>query len=151
MNKVALRCLFGLSILFAAIYLLIHSNFLDYLEGTNLDGSNSITWRSGIALLLITALTQWFSFWAFRRHIALRVFLGLSLSIAVAIVLFGASFAFCWEPHNPDGTFRLTWRSDLIILALISIAQGISFLILRLINLGRRNHQDTTTAAQHNI
>ena len=151
MTKIALRILFGLCLVCAAAYLLLDSNFLDYLEGANLDGSNSITWRSGLALLLMTALAQWFSFWTFRQHFALRVFLGLSFSIAAAIVLSEASFAFCWEPHNSDGTFPLTWRSDLTILALISIAQGISFLIFRLIKLGRRSHPEATNAAHPNI
>jgi hypothetical protein len=151
MTKIALRITFGLCLLCAAIYLLLQSNFPDYLEGANPDGSNSVTWRSGIALLLMTLLTQWISFWSFRRRIALRVFLGLSLSILAAIILFETSFAFCWETHNPDSTFPLTWRSDLIVLALISITQGISFFTLRLLNLSRRTQPKATIAAHPNI
>ena len=144
MVKIALRIVFGMCLLCAAIYLLLHSNFLDYLEGTNLDGSTSITWRSWVALLLITALTQWTSFWAFRRHIAVQVFVGLGICILAAISLFDSSFAFRWEVHDPDGTYLLTWKSDLVIIVLVSISQGASFLILRLIEVWRRRHPEAT-------
>jgi hypothetical protein len=151
MNRVALKVLFGLSLLFAAVYLLLDSNFLTLLEGANLDGSSSITWRSVLALLLLTALTQGISFWTFRRHIALRVFVGLGMCIMASIYLFYSSFAFRWEPHNADGTWPITWRSDLVILALISVTQGISFLIFGLARRKRPNDARPETAPHPNI
>ncbi|MGB8031923.1 MAG: hypothetical protein WCF30_19900 [Terracidiphilus sp.] len=151
MKKVALRVLFGLCLLCAAVYLLLHSNFLILLEGTNLDGSSSITWRSGVALLLLATFTQRISFWTFRRHIVLRVFVGLGICIVAAISLFASSFAFRWEVHDPDGTFLLTWKSDLVIIVLVAISQGVSFLIFQLIEVGRRNHPEARAFKQPNI
>jgi hypothetical protein len=150
-DNVALRISFGLSLLFAAVYLSLHSNLLDLLEGANLDGSSSITRRSGVALLLLAALTQWISFWAFRRHVALRVFVGLGLCIVTAASLFESSFAFRWEARDADGTFLLTWRSDLVVLGLVLIAQGVSFLFFRLLRRGRRDPQasDEPHAPKH--
>ena len=151
MNKIALRVLFGLLLFSAAVYMLLYSNIPTSLEGANLDGSSSITWRSSVVLLLLAGLTQWISFWAFRRHIALQFLVGLGLCVATAVVLFEASFSFSWEPHNPDGTFPLTWRSDLIILALISVTQGISFSIFRLTKPARPRHLEGKPTAHPNI
>jgi hypothetical protein len=151
MVKIALRIGFGLCLLCAAIYLLLDSNFLDYLEGTNLDGSNSITWRSGVALLLLAGLTQRISFWTFRRRLAPRVIVGIGLCIAVAILLFESSFAFRREPRDANGIGPITWRSDLVILALITITQGISFWFFRLIKPWKRNHPEAGALKQPTI
>ena len=48
-----LKILFGVGLFCAVAYLLLDSTILDVLEGVNLDGSNSLTWRSGIAAAVL--------------------------------------------------------------------------------------------------
>jgi hypothetical protein len=100
-------------------------------------------------LLLLMAAAQWISFWTFRRRIALRVFLGLALCAAIATCLLYSIYSFSWELQESDGTFLLTWRSDGVILLLLSITQGLSFLAFRLIRLrsGRRHNTMTEPSA----
>jgi len=116
---------------------LIYSTLDVSWEARNLDGSVSITWRSGIVLLLLIGAAQWISVWTFRRRIALRVFLGLALCAAITTCLLYSIYSFSWELQGSDGTFLLTWRTDGVILLLLSITQGLSFLAFRLIRLRR--------------
>jgi hypothetical protein len=97
-------------------------------EARNLDGSSSITWHSGIVLLVLIAATQWMSSWTFRRGIALQVFLGLGLSMLIAALVLNSSFSFSWEARTSEGIFSLTWRSDALILLILAVPQALSFL-----------------------
>jgi hypothetical protein len=150
-HRIALRVLFGLALCTAIIYLLIYSGLPTIWEGENLDGSISITWRSGIVLLLLIAVAQWTSFWTFRRRIALQVLVGMALCISTAVLLDYSSLAYSWESHNSDGTFPLTWRTNVVLLLLLSITQGLSFLGFRLIRLRTRRRHNLTTSAPPNI
>jgi len=117
---------------------MIYSSLALPWEGQNLDGSISITWRSGIALLLLIAVAEWISFWTFRHNIALKVFVGLALCVVIATLILYSKLSFLWEPKDPEGTFPLTWRSDVVILLLLSATQGLSFLAFRLMRLRGR-------------
>jgi hypothetical protein len=130
---------------------LIYSSLPSAWEGQNLDGSISITWRSGVVVLPLIAATQWISFLTFRRHMALQVHFGVALCVVIAACLFESSRAFDWESHNPDGTYSLTWRSDLVILFLASITQSISLLVLRLTRLLRRSRLGVAPVHPPNI
>ncbi|MGA2273318.1 MAG: hypothetical protein ABSH00_07180 [Bryobacteraceae bacterium] len=95
-------------------------------------------WRTGAAVLLLMATTQWISFCAFRRHIALQVIFGVILCMATAVSLFRSSHSFFWETRYPDGSNPITSRSDIALLLLIAITQGISFLTFRRIRHSKR-------------
>jgi hypothetical protein len=138
MQKTMFRVLLGLALCATLAGCLIYSSFSFAWEAQNLDGSASLTWRSRIVLLLLAGLTQSLSFWVFRRHLAIKVFVRLALFAAVSIWILNSRFAFRWEPWSPDGTFLLTWRSDVLILLILSLTQGLSFLSIRLISLRRR-------------
>lgn len=151
MLKVALKVLFGFGMCGALVYLVFYSNILDLLEGTNLDGSVSITWRSETALICLIAICGWISFWAFRRTVALNIFLGLAACIISAYLLFESKLGFIWEPHQSDGTFPLTWRSDLVIISLLLVTQGASILIVRMVRRYRERIREKRIATHPNI
>lgn len=141
--KLALRVLLGLAMCGTLVYLALHTNLLDHLEGANPDGSNSITWRSEVMLVFLLALCESISFWAFRLGFALQFFLGFAACFMGSFWLFSSKFAFVWESHNADETFLLTWRSDLIVLALVVVCLLVAFLSFRVIGksiLRRRTH-----------
>jgi hypothetical protein len=144
MQKLVLPVLFGLVLCAVFAACLIYSSLDFSWEARNLDGSSSITWRSGIVLLLLITASQWISFWTFRRGIALRVFLGLALCAAIATYLLYSIYSFSWELQESDGTFLLTWRTDGVILLLLSITQGLSFLTFCLIRLRSRRRGNLT-------
>jgi hypothetical protein len=86
-------------------------------------------------LLLLIAVTQWVSFWTFRRRIALQIFCGMASCIAIAALLFHSNYAFTWEHRNYEG---LTWRSDVVIFLFLSMTQALSFLAFRWIKLRKQ-------------
>jgi hypothetical protein len=92
---------------------------LTLLEGDNLDGSSSITWRSAVAAAILFTACQFVSYWTFHRRIALTVFLGLASCILCWHWLINSRFGFEWEAHHFDGTFPLTWRSDLVLVGFV--------------------------------
>lgn len=100
-------------------------------ESFNPDGSSNITWRTGLAFVLLIAATQWISSYVFRRRVALPVFIGLALYMIFEIPLFHSSISFFWERHFTDGTFTVGWRSDGLFFLLIAATQVISFLTFR--------------------
>jgi len=151
MQKSALPVLFGLVLCTVFAECLIYSSLCFVWEADNLDGSSSITWRSGIVLLLLVATTQWISRWIFRHRIALRVLLGLAIGVAIETWLLCSSYSFCWEARNSDGTFLLTWRSDLVIFLLLSTTQGLSFLAFSAARLPGRKRISTTSSQRPNI
>lgn len=87
--------------------------------------------RTGVVVLLLIATAQVISFLVFRRHIALPFFFGVALCLAIGVSLYYSRFVFFWETSYPDGSYPITWRSDLVLLLLMSVAQGISFLAVR--------------------
>lgn len=131
MIKLALRILLGLVMGGTLVYLALHSNLLDHLEGTNPDGSNSLTWRSGVTLVFTIVLCETAAFWSSRRGFALTIFLGSTTCFASSYWLFNSKYGFIWEKHGVDGTYQLTWRSDLTVIAMLLICILISYLVLR--------------------
>jgi hypothetical protein len=145
MQKLVLPVLFGLALCGVFAECLIYSTLDFSWEARNLDGSSSITWRTGIVLLLLIAAAHGISFWTFRHRIALRVFLWLALCAAIATCLLYSIYSFSWELQESDGTFLLTWRTDGVILLLLSITQGLSFLVFRLFRLRSVRRHNTVT------
>jgi hypothetical protein len=129
MAKAALKILCGVCLFCECVYLLLFTSLFPLLEGTNPDGSSSLTWRSGIVALLLFAGWQAFSFWSFRRRFALTIVAAFSASVMAWVCLFSSRLAFTWEPMNADRTFQTTWRSDLVLLAIVSASLSFSFLI----------------------
>lgn len=127
--KRAHRILAGIGLFLSMVYLLLYSNLLQLLEGTNLDGSTSITWRSFVAMVVLLTVSEFFVFWAFRRRIALTVLGGFGASVLFWMWLTQSRFAFTWEPRDPFGIGPITWRSDLVLLAVLCSTQGAAFLV----------------------
>jgi hypothetical protein len=92
MLKTVLRVLFGLGLCTIISGCMIYSSLGLPWEAQNLDGSTSITWRSGGSLLVLIAITQSISFWTFHRRIAQKVLLGLISFVGVAILILQSSF-----------------------------------------------------------
>jgi H+/Cl- antiporter ClcA len=139
MKMPIIKALFGLSLFCAAVYLLIYSNFLSFLEGDNPDGSSSLTWRSGVAATVLFLICQLIAWWAVHRRVASAVLVGIAICIFFWLWLSGSRFGFIWEPHYSDGTFPLTWRSDLVLLGSLTGSLGLGFLVRLAIKLaGRR-------------
>jgi len=151
MQKIALQVLFGLCLCTIFAGCMIYSSLGLPWEAQNLDGSISITWRSGVVLLLLIGVVQWISLLTFRRRIALQVFLGLVLFVAIATLILSSSFSFSWEPQGPEGTFSLTWRSDVVILLFLSVTQGLSFTAFHLIRLRSQRRHSLTTSTPPNV
>jgi hypothetical protein len=78
----------------------------------------------------------------------LQILLGLALCIVIAVWLIYSSFSFFWESRYPDGSNPITWRSDMVLLLLLAITQGISFLVFRRIRLHGRRPLTGTIASQ---
>jgi hypothetical protein len=147
MSKTVLQVLLGLALcaMLAAAWLYLGP----FWEALSPDGNSyAITWRSGMAFLLLLVVTQWGSLMAFRRHVALQVFVGLALCAVFASVLLHSAFCFSWERHLPDGTFIVGWKSDVLFLLLAAITQGVSFLAFRLIRRDPPKPPTGTVASQ---
>ncbi len=129
LSSSALKALCGLCLFCESVYLLLQSNFVQFLEGANLDGSSSITWHSAVVAILLAGACQLISFWAFRRRVALAILGGVTASALACYWLSDSSLGFSWEPHNPDGTGPLTWRTDLVTVVLISTFLAMSFVV----------------------
>jgi len=127
--KLALKILCGLCLFCECVYLSLNSNLLDLIEGTNLDGSVSITWRSGLVSILLLAACQAISFAAFRRRLAVATLAGLATATLSCYWLSRSGLGFIWEPHDSEGFGPITWRSDLVLLVLVSTFLALSFLV----------------------
>jgi hypothetical protein len=86
---------------------------------------------TGLILLLLVVAGQWISFWVFRHGIALQVFSGLALCAAIAVALTYSGVSFFWEAQYPDKSNPITWRSGVLLLALIAVTQLIAVLVFR--------------------
>jgi hypothetical protein len=107
-------------------------------ESQSPDGNSYIlTWRSALVFALIVGATQWTSLVMFRRRIALPVFAGLLLFMALTVLQLNSNAAFFWERHSPEGTFSVGLRSDMLCVLLFAATQGISFLFFRRFRRGR--------------
>jgi hypothetical protein len=133
--KTVLQVLFGLALGVAAIVTFFWLGLL-------VNGQPD--WRTGGVVLLLLAVTQGVSFFVFRRRIALQVLSGLALCTAVAVWLIYSSRSFFWETRYPDGSNPISWRSDLVLLLLLAITQGISFLAFHWYRQHRRKSLGTT-------
>jgi hypothetical protein len=118
--KTVLQVLFGLVLGVAGIAASLYLGFLVH---------GQPDWRTGVVVLLLLATTQWVSFFAFRRHIALQVLFGVVLCMATAVGLVYSKLSFSWEVQYADGSSPITWRSDVLLLLLLAATQGISFLV----------------------
>jgi hypothetical protein len=120
--KSILRVLFGLALgvagIMAAFYL-----------GLLVNGQPGL--RTAIVALLLLGFTQWISFLAFRHHVVTEVLVGVVLCAGVASWLMFSSHSFFWETRYPDGSSPITWRSDLVLLILLALTQGVSFVIFQ--------------------
>jgi len=126
--KSILQVLFGLALggagIVAAFYL-----------GLLVNGQPGL--RTAILALLLLGLTQWISFVVFRHHVVTEVLVGVVLCAAVASWLIFSSHSFFWEARYPDGSSPITWRSDLVLLVLLALTQGVSFMIFQRLRPGR--------------
>lgn len=145
MGKAAPKVFVGLGLFCECVYLLLNSDFIEFLEGMNPDGSSSITWRSGVVALLLLVACQAVAFAAFRRQLALTIFAGLTASALSCYWLSGSSLGYTWETHNSDGTFPITWRSDLVLLVLVSTLVALSFLIRWTVDRWKRHRPDSSS------
>jgi hypothetical protein len=83
---------------------------------------------------------------------ASQILLGLVLCVAIAIWLIYSPFPLFWEHEDPQPhVYSITWRSGVALLLLLSITQGFSFLVFRLIRLRNRRRPAIPTAAPPSI
>jgi len=140
LTRQALKILFGVGLFCAVVYLLLYSNLLTLLEGDNPDGSSSLTWRSGAVAVILFALCLGVASWAFRRRIALAAAFCVAGCVACWYWLDSSKYGFEWEHHDADGTFSLTWRSDLVILGNITIWVFLCLVVRQVIVIRRRRN-----------
>jgi len=140
MVRLSLRILNGLSLFCAVVSLLLDSNVLALLEGENPDGSSSLTWHTGLLAVLLISICQVISFWLFRRRVALTVLLGAAACVVCWRWLAWSGLGFAWEPRNSEGTYPLTWRSAIVVIAFLLTFLASAFLIRWAISLLRRRN-----------
>jgi hypothetical protein len=140
-TNLALRVLFGIGLCAWCVYFLLQSGILGSIEGLNEDGSSSLTWRSGVLLIFSIVAGQITSFGAFRKKIVLSLCMGAISCTLIWMWLAGSRFGYSWELHNSDGTFPLTWRSNLLIFGLMSVTQAILFVIFRILKSVRLSNE----------
>lgn len=87
--------------------------------------------KTGLKVLLLVAAGLWISFLSFRYHIALQVFFGVVLCIAIAVGWVYSPLPMFWEVEDQPLVYEITWRSALAFLLLFALAQAISFLVFR--------------------
>jgi hypothetical protein len=120
--KTILQVLFGLVLGVAGIMATFYLGLL-------VNGQPGL--RTAILGLLLLGITQWISLVAFRRHVVAEVLVGVVLCAGVASWLVFFSHSFFWEAHYPDGSSPITWRSDLMLLVLLALTQGVSFVVFQ--------------------
>jgi drug/metabolite transporter (DMT)-like permease len=129
--KIIQRALLTVAICIAANYLLLHTCIPEVIEGVNEDGSSNITYRSVIAIFVVLGISAVLADRAVRARRAKQVLIGAMLGVSTCWCLF---CLYSWEPHNADGTFPLTWRTNLLILIVVIGSQALSFASFWLIN-----------------
>jgi hypothetical protein len=71
----------------------------------------------------------------------LQVLIGLVLCVGIGGVLIYSSLPIFWEHEEPlqPHVYSLTWRSGVMLVALLAVTQGISFLSFRRVRWGRQH------------
>jgi hypothetical protein len=129
-GRFSLQILLGIFCSLVVAYVFLYLGL--FWESQSPDGNSYIlTWRSALVFVLIVGATQWTSFVMFRRRIALPVFAGLLLFVALTALQLNSKAAFFWERRSPEGTFDVGWRSDVLCILLFAATQGVSFLSFR--------------------
>lgn len=73
----------------------------------------------------------------------LQVLFGLALCAAVGAVLIYSSLPIFWEHEDlQPHVYSITWRSGVMLVLLLTITQGISFLAFRRVRWGRARTSD---------
>jgi hypothetical protein len=61
---------------------------------------------------------------------ALQILLGLTLCAIVIFVVIHSSFPIFWEREGPEPlVYSMTWHSAVMLVVLLAVTQGISFLV----------------------
>jgi hypothetical protein len=69
----------------------------------------------------------------------LQVLVGLVLSVGIGAVLIYSSLPIFWEREDlQPHVYSLTWRSGVMLVLLLAVTQGISFLAFRRVRFGVR-------------
>lgn len=61
----------------------------------------------------------------------LQVVLGIALTIGVATLFLYTTLPIFWEVRYPDGSYPITWRSGLVFLIVLAVAQLAAFFLVR--------------------
>jgi hypothetical protein len=137
-RRVSLQIFLGIFCSLVFAYVLLYLG--PFWESQSPDGNSYLlSWRSALVFALIVGATQWTSFVMFRRRIALPVFAGLVLFVALLVLQLSSNAAFFWERRSPEGTFTVGWRSDVLCVLLFAATQGVSFLSFRWVRRSRPN------------
>ena len=70
-------------------------------------------------------------------RLLLQILLGTILCIGIVLGLAYSGIPFSWEIQYPDGSYPISWRSDLLLLMIFAASQWIAFLVFR--KMCRRN------------
>lgn len=74
----------------------------------------------------------------------LQVFFGLALCVAIGAVLIYSSLPIFWEHEDiQPHVYSLTWRSGVMLVLLLAVTQGVSFLAFRCIRWRSRRNRAT--------
>ena len=75
----------------------------------------------------------------------LKVLFGLALCVGIGAVLIYSSLPIFWEHEDlQPHVYSITWRSGVMLVALLAVTQGVSFLVFRLVR--RWRHHSTPNA-----
>jgi hypothetical protein len=72
----------------------------------------------------------------------LQVLVGLVLCVGIGAALIYSSLPIFWEHEDLQShVYSLTWRSGVILVVLLAVTQGISFLVFRRVRWGHARTQ----------
>jgi hypothetical protein len=72
-----------------------------------------------------------------------QVLVGLVLCVGIGAVLIYSRLPIFWEHEDlQPHVYSITWRSGVMLVVLLALTQGISFLIFRRVRLGRDRTSD---------
>jgi len=121
--RTALQVLFGLMLAVLGLIICLYLGLLVRRGAPD--------WRSAAMTILLLVAAQGAAFFAFRRHVALQVLLGLVFCMATTAWLICSRFSFSWEPQYPDGSNPITWRSGVLFLFLLTSSEWLAFVVFR--------------------
>lgn len=96
------------------------------------------SWAAILVLGVMLVTTQVVAFLAFRYRVAWKVLLGVLLAMAVGYSILFSSFPLFWESQYVDGSYPITWRSDLVFLLVLAASEGVVFSAYRIVRAVRR-------------